>query len=166
MIKKLIGIDPGTTTGFAVKEMLQKTQQLTLVTSCELWRGFELANEHAGDEPDAVLFLIEDARLRNWYGPLEAQLYRKFAGGMHMSAKERSIYKGLAMGAGSVKRDCTAWEEFMEAKGYAYKMVKPKAGKTKMSAPAFKALTGWQGRTNEHSRDAAMLVWGVNPAWL
>ena len=29
---------------------------------------------------------------------------------------------------------------------------------TKSKADTFKKLTGWTGRTNEHARDAAMLV--------
>ena len=31
----------------------------------------------------------------------------------------------------------------------------------KLDAAAFKRLTSWQGRTSEHGRDAAMLVWGI-----
>jgi len=31
---------------------------------------------------------------------------------------------------------------------------------TKLTADQFKRITGWHGRTNEHGRDAAMLVFG------
>jgi hypothetical protein len=40
-------------------------------------------------------------------------------------------------------------------------MVAPMNIKTKIKAEAFKRLTGWQGQTNEHSRDAAMMVFGL-----
>ena len=36
----------------------------------------------------------------------------------------------------------------------------PKRNITKMSQEYFKQLTGWKKQTNEHSRDAAMLVFG------
>ena len=31
---------------------------------------------------------------------------------------------------------------------------------TKLNAQTFKQITGYQGKTNEHCRDAAMLIWG------
>ena len=43
--------------------------------------------------------------------------------------------------------------------GVPYKAIAPAQNRTKVPADKFKALTGWQGRTNEHARDAAMLVW-------
>lgn len=36
----------------------------------------------------------------------------------------------------------------------------PKNNRTKLTAEQFNRLTGWTARTNEHSRDAAMLIWG------
>jgi hypothetical protein len=38
--------------------------------------------------------------------------------------------------------------------------VAPKNNTTKISAEYFKAVTKWTARTNEHGRDAAMLVVG------
>jgi hypothetical protein len=39
-------------------------------------------------------------------------------------------------------------------------MVPPKAGATKWDADTFRRLTGYSGRTSNHARDAALLVWG------
>ncbi|RMG89955.1 MAG: hypothetical protein D6706_20450 [Chloroflexi bacterium] len=36
---------------------------------------------------------------------------------------------------------------------------------TKTTAYQFKTLTGYKGRSNEHARDAAMLVWGKSIEW-
>lgn len=36
---------------------------------------------------------------------------------------------------------------------------------TKTTAEQFRQLTGYDGRSNEHSRDAATLVWGKNARW-
>ena len=38
--------------------------------------------------------------------------------------------------------------------------VPPMANRTKLPAAAFAQLTGWHGRTSDHARDAAMLIWG------
>ena len=45
--------------------------------------------------------------------------------------------------------------------GIDFEAVPPKNNKTKMTAEAFERMTGWKGRTNEHGRDAAMLVYGL-----
>ncbi len=63
-------------------------------------------------------------------------------------------------GAGSVKRDCKIWEDFLTDLDIPFEMVAPRKGMTKYSAAAFKKLTGYEGKTSEHARDAAMLVFG------
>ena len=86
---------------------------------------------------------FEDARQRKWYGT--------------RTAKED---RNKLQGAGSVKRDCAIWEEALTDWGIEWHAVAPKNNYTKMTAEAFRRLTGWTERTNEHGRDAAMLVWG------
>lgn len=89
-----------------------------------------------------VCLYIEDARQRTW-----------FTGG-----------REKAQGVGSVKRDAQIWEDWCKEQGYLYKMIHPAANATKKKATDFFRMTGWKGRTNEHARDAAMLVfqrlWG------
>lgn len=86
-----------------------------------------------------IRLFIEDARKRKWYGK---------------TGRER------LKGAGSICRDCTIWEDFCREQGLEYRMMAPSAGCTKLGASQFKALTKWQGRTSNHARDAAMLVFG------
>jgi hypothetical protein len=88
--------------------------------------------------------VFEDARKRQWL-PREKNL---------------SEYRGKLMGAGSVKRDCEIWEEFCENYDIPYTAVPPRKGLTKWDAETFNKMTGWQGRTSNHARDAALLVWG------
>jgi hypothetical protein len=86
------------------------------------------------------LVVFEDARLRKWYGKAD---------------RER------LQGAGSIKRDCTIWSEFLaDLAGVRVLAVPPQAGATKWSAERFAKVTGWTSRTSEHARDAAMLLWG------
>jgi len=83
---------------------------------------------------------FEDARLRTGYfGP---------------NSQEKQ------QGAGSVKRDCKAWADFLGAHSIAYRAVSPQAKGAKLDAEPFRRLTSWTARTNEHGRDAAMLVFG------
>lgn len=51
------------------------------------------------------------------------------------------------------------WSEGLDVKVF-FEAVAPQRNRTKLSAGAFARLTGWKGRTNEHGRDAAMLVFG------
>ena len=64
------------------------------------------------------------------------------------------------MGAGSIKRDCEIWEEFAALYGIPIQFIPPRKGLTKWDAETFNKMTGWKGRTSNHARDAALLVWG------
>ena len=66
--------------------------------------------------------------------------------------------RGRLQGAGSIKRDAAIWEEFMEKHGLSYELIDPRSTIKKVDARRFKMITGWEGRTNEHARDAAMLI--------
>ena len=63
-------------------------------------------------------------------------------------------------GVGSVKRDATIWEDFLKDLGVKFEMVAPKRNVTKLTQETFKRYTGWSSKTNEHGRDAAMLIYG------
>ena len=136
-MKILIGIDTGVNTGFAVAfdhgegGVLQKVESLSITQAMQSVLEYE--DEH--DLKDIMLY-IEDARKRTW-----------FTGG-----REKS------QGVGSVKRDAQIWEDWCTEQGLNYKMIHPAANATKKKAVDFKLMTGWTGRTNEHGRDAAMLV--------
>ena len=95
------------------------------------------------DKQKDIRVIFEDARQRKWFNTRSA-------------AQDRARLQG----AGSVKRDCNVWEEFLKDFKIPYDAVPPCRNTTKMTAEAFKRLTKWQGKTNEHSRDAAMLVYG------
>ena len=130
----LIGIDPGVHTGLAV----YSEGKLQLVESCTAVKA-ECFVLKAAKEVDSIILLIEDARQRTWYG-----------------SKGREVLQGV----GSVKRDCQRWEEFCSHHEIDFKLIHPKNNKTKLKAAEFKKITGWNGRTNEHGRDSAMLIFG------
>lgn len=135
--KILIGVDTGVNTGFAVAVDKGQGGELMQVGSLSITQAMEqvkvLLKEHG---QDSVYIFIEDPRLRTW-----------FTGG-----------REKAQGVGSVKRDAQIWEDFCKENEINYKLIHPKNNVTKSKADMFKKMTGWTGRTNEHARDAAMLV--------
>jgi len=147
MSKVLIGVDTGVHTGFAVAIDLGKGGELQDVSSLTITqamsRVLELVELHGKAN---IMLYIEDARLRTWFGNADSRQARSGA--------------GVREGIGSVKRDAQIWEQWCLEQGLNYKMIHPAANKTKTDAKYFLKLTGWAKRTNEHARDAAMLVFG------
>jgi len=134
-----LGIDPGTQTGLAMWDYT--AQQYDEIMSGTLIEMLERILWFEDIHPDFSWQLrIEDARQRKWYGK-------------NAQAKIK--------GAGSIERDCSIWEEICEFHQWEYEMVHPIKGGTKWDAKTFKTVTGWSKQTNEHQRDAAMLVYGL-----
>jgi len=138
MSQKIIaGIDPGVKTGVALWRPISGNfidmQTLGIVGAQYLLYGLNYNNKLS-----EVWF--EDARLRTWFGSADREKLQ---------------------GAGSIKRDCSIWQEFCEYYKIPFRAIKPASGQTKWSAEYFKRVTGWKGRTSQHARDAAVLVFGV-----
>ena len=137
MTKILIGIDTGVNTGFAVAADRGNGGELEQVESLSITQAMEKVKELIEQWGISnVCLYIEDARKRTW-----------LTGG-----REKS------QGVGSVKRDAQIWEDWCNEQGLNYLMIHPAANATKTKADVFKKRTGWIERTNEHARDAAMLV--------
>lgn len=132
----LIGIDPGVNTGYA--EYLPAEKKLLAVGTVKIHEAMATIRR-AHERGESMRVIFEDARLRKWFG-----------------SKGREALQG----AGSVKRDCKIWDDFLRDLGVCFQMVSPQSGATKWDAARFAKLTGWEGRTSEHARDAAMLVFG------
>lgn len=141
-----IGIDTGTYTGLAIWD---NRQERFLAVSClkihQAMKEVERMAARAAEEGTRICVRVEDARLRDWFGkPMTRE-------------EERAKLQGV----GSVKRDCSIWEDYLADLGVDFQMVHPKNIATKMKADPFKYITKWTERTNEHGRDAAMLVFGL-----
>ncbi len=117
-------------------------------TGVALWDGERLTRLRTCgilDAMDEVLasgasrIVMEDARLR---------------GGAYVGPER-------ALGAGSVRRDCGIWTEFAARHGLVLRSVSPKDKGAKVDAQMFGRITGWDGGSSQHSRDAAMLVFGL-----
>ena len=135
-----IGIDVGPSTGLAVWDGDRRS--FVGLSTVPLWKALQTVAGYADMHKDNITVVFEDARERKWF-PAEKNL---------------SEYRGKLMGAGSVKRDSTIWQEFLEDNTIPFIHVPPRKGLTKWDADQFAAITGYRGRTSEHSRDAALLV--------
>ena len=140
-----IGIDPGTHTGVAVWDS-REGKFLSLET-LPIHRALEKVKEMSHPfwhmdrlYHDDIQVVFEDARQRTWLG--------------------KGDTNAKLQGAGSVKRDCSIWEDFCKDYGIPFQAKPPVKGATKVSAEYFKMVSHYTGRTSEHSRDAAMLVIG------
>lgn len=127
----IIGIDPGVNTGWA----RMCDGRIEACSSTTIHAAMHCVR-HFAAHGSLRLVVFEDARLRGGDDPKRAQ------------------------GAGSVKRDSRIWADFLADLGCKVLAVRPQKGGTKWSAEQFAKLTGWKGRTNEHGRDAALLIWG------
>jgi hypothetical protein len=134
----IIGIDPGVETGVCV--WLPDSKQITYLNSMKIHEAMKLVWKHRYVPCNQIMVRVEDARKRKWFGK---------------SGREQ------LQGAGSIKRDAKIWEDYLTDMGVDFEMVAPKNNKTKLTAALFKNVTGYGHRTNEHSRDAAMLVYGM-----
>lgn len=128
----MVGIDPGTNTGIAIREGKEwkSIQTLSIIEAIEIVVRLHIA--YAG----SVVVRIEDARLRTYFGKTGPEKWK---------------------GAGSIIRDCRIWEAEMERQGIRVEWVHPKDVKA-TTAEQFKKLTGWEGRTSIHAREAAWMI--------
>lgn len=132
----IIGIDPGTTTGYAVWNV--KNKNFEFVKSGKILDVMRRLEVYAVFGKN--LFMIENPNLRKWYG---------------------SNSNSKLQGAGSIKRDFSIWLEWFEYNGADFRELNPKNINTKIDSDQFKKITGWAEKTNNHSRDAAMMVFGL-----
>lgn len=128
----IIGIDPGVTTGLAIWNV--HDQCFIEVSGLIIHKALEKVKALSNIR---IFVIVEDARKRKWFGN-------------NSEAKKQ--------GAGSVKRDCKIWEDFLKDNEIEFEMIHPLKGGTKLDSNQFKRLTHWTKQTNEHGRDAGMLV--------
>ena len=117
-----IGIDPGTHTGVAIWDSRRKAfiELSTIPIHQALQKVMKYHSENKGRCDIYVVF--EDARQRTWFG------------------KDKNTNAKL-QGAGSIKRDCSIWEDFCRDYQIPYIAVAPIKGGTKLSEAYFKAVS-------------------------
>ena len=132
-----IGIDPGTHTGVAVWD--GNRNEFLELSTIPIHQALEKVRTFNQEHKEGIMVVFEDARQRTWFG------------------RDKNNVSKL-QGAGSIKRDCSIWEDFCKDYQIPFLAIPPMKGGTKLSESYFKAITGWKGRSSNHARDAAMLV--------
>lgn len=133
----IIGIDPGSKTGVAVWD--RESREFKEVRTLDILEAVELLKSYwAGNEESPVFVRIEDPNQRKWFGN---------------SGREK------LQGAGSVKRDFKIFKTLLEKEKIPFQACNPKDLRTKVKAELFNKITGYQGKTSEHARDAALMVY-------
>lgn len=131
-----IGIDPGKKTGYAAYN--SRAKELTTVVSCPIFIAMEKVRVWERIAKGKFFVIVEDARKR----PPD---------------KEWGLER--LQGAGSIKRDSAIWEEFLTYYDIPHQMKAPR--NTNIKAKPFQMLTGYTERIDQHARDAAMIVYGM-----
>ena len=134
----IIGIDPGKNTGIAIYDPTRKV--LTEVYMAKFWDAVELMRGLS--RQDTVVIEL----------PASKHVH-------HDEAVNKGAIQRTGVNVGSVIRES---ELLIELAGILKLpcIIQRPGGKTK--AKAFKKITGWTGRTNQHNRDAGMLCYGMS----
>ena len=135
-IRTVVGIDPGVHTGMAlaIDGVLREVYTVSFTNA----QAILLKMRERGHLFELV---IEDPR------------------GQYVPYNQREPQR--IKGVGSVERDAKLWIDWCEFNRLKYITLRPsKKTKTKLTASEFAKITGWTKKTNEHGRDAGMLVFG------
>jgi hypothetical protein len=134
--KILIGIDPGVKNGFAIYDCDRK--KLLHVCSLKTYEVFERIKAYLF-KGNHVTVYIEDPTT-----------WKPFKGSGNQAHRMK--------GAGSVTARFKAITEFLEDTHVLHFKVPIQGNAKKMDANMFKRITGYTELTNEHGRDAALLI--------
>jgi hypothetical protein len=135
----IIGIDPGIVCGFAVQE----NGKLINVSSCKLHKLFYALKNDLRLTNNNILVYIENP---NTWVPFKNV--------------SREVMEMKRAGAGAVKQTYKHIIEFLEDNSITYHPTRLQGNYKKVTAKWFKQQTGWDKPTNEHGRDAGMLIFG------
>lgn len=135
-----VGIDPGKNTGVAVWDC--KEEKFLLLETMSFWTTFTTVTVDLWPKHEKLLAIVEDPRGNN---PV-------FNRG-HKGKRNLKIAQNVGMN----KKEAGLLIEGFRRSGIPTRGVVPK--QSKINAAQFKQMTGYQGRTNEHKRDAGRLVY-------
>ena len=135
-----IGLDPGTAgrVGFAVSQ----GDQLLRVESLSFWEVIAAIASYPPSE--SLTVRVEDAR--------SLPIYQR-----NRRSNPR-VMGTIGRGVGKIDATTALLIEWLQLHGYRVECVEPDR-RGKWDAETFRRVTGWQGRTNEHARDAGKMAW-------
>jgi hypothetical protein len=146
MTKLLIGIDPGIHTGFAVKRT--DKNEFAELSTYTFWEAIDRIKFYLSNFYPPTKIIIEDPNLNR---PT-----------FHSKVKGEKRRENISQKVGMNKRDAQLIIEYCELWGIEVHRVKPsKHSGVNLTHYHFQMMTKYSGRTNQHMRDAGMLIWGL-----
>jgi hypothetical protein len=140
--KYLIGIDPGAKTGLVIYDRQDK--KFTSLLTTDFWGAYHIV---AAYPKESVEIYVENPNM------IKRPMYRRLS---HI--KEENVRENMASKVGENRREAELLIKGLKGRGFTVKECKPT--QTKMDAEQFRKYTGFKGATNQHVRDAGMLVFG------
>lgn len=143
-IRHVIGIDPGNHTGLAVYSRDERAIIYAEETT------FSGAIAYITHYDSAIIVIESPSNKRVWHS------------GANQAARDAT-----AINVGMVIREAQLFAQMLEYLGrrdgrhYVIKTPPPQRGMTKLTREQVFKITGYNGRSNDHVRDAIMLCWGV-----
>lgn len=166
----VIGVDPGETTGVAV--MNEKTAKFEELISYGYWDFIIFLNnllkerERSRDDTGRIIGIylyIENPNLNKPVFPIpsETQMLEEGVNKKDIDSVKTAfrMHSRRAQNVGMNKQIAKFLIEYAQRQGFKVNEVRPK--KSKVDAETFRTKTGYQGRTNQHSRDAGCLVFPI-----
>ena len=141
--RHFVGIDSGKTTGVASWDTKEK--KFTRLWSGTIWQA--VAYLHPAMSPTNTKIIIE--------------LPGRFVYGKHTKRKlSQKVFINMATKFGGTRREAEILRDWLKELGYEVETRQPTG--RKLTHDVFCGITGWNPNkpTNQHKRDAAMLVWG------
>ena len=141
----MIGIDPGLQTGVA----LYRDSALDALLTLDPWdiTAF-LVHQHGARGINRVIF--EDSRL-------QSHIFSAHKPGKRVLSHPEQLK--VARNVGQIDGWCHVIFNVCAERGIVCHGISPANKGEKLDAKQFAAVTGWQGPSNQHGRDAAMVAW-------
>jgi hypothetical protein len=143
-VNVIISIDPGVMSGWA-EFRDGKLTELNTYSPRELVLGLEFAIREWVEPPHIVV--IEESRM-------QTHIWQENA---RNCSRQKAM--SIARDVGRLDGFCGIIQEICETYKVLLMQLSPKQKGKKLNDEEFKFYTGWQGRTNQHVRDAAMTGW-------
>lgn len=146
-IRFVAGIDPGATTGLALYD--RHTGTIESVRTLDFWSCVDKFREWDNCRIEVII-----------EAPVKTAMY----GRQEKNVKNAGYGNRMMANAASNAREAELLADGLEKLGYKVTRVRPRRKKkgeitTKKTAEEVRAITGYEGSTNQHVRDAMMLVW-------
>ena len=148
-MKYAFGIDPGLKTGVALYNRTSK--KFDLITTTNFWDAYKtvsLVHSNCVTAGDELFFFVEDPNMvsHNWH---------------LRPGQSARVSSKIGENVGKNKSHAALWIDLVKNSLHCECRTTAHSAGKRIPVEQFRRLTGWAGELDEHSKDAAALVWGI-----